>query len=66
MIFPENGKFAPSFFPGINFHYPGDIHLKIVLTTLKTHSRRKNFNWAKITKVIRRLYNVRLEFWHIL
>ena len=57
-IFSENGKFAPSFFPRIKFHYPGDIHLEIVLITLRTHCRRKNFNWTKITKVIQESYKV--------
>ena len=65
-IFSEDGKFASSFFPGINFHYPGDIYLEIDLITLRTHSCRKNFNWAKITEVIKGFYNVRLEFWHVL
>ena len=66
IIFSWDGKFSPSFLPGVNARRTGEFHLKIILITVRTHYRRKNFNCVKITEVIQVSYNVRLEFWHIL
>ena len=59
-IFSWDGKFSPSFFPGVNFRRTGEFHLKIILITVRTHSRRKIFNCAKITKVMQESYKVSL------
>ena len=62
IIFSWDGEFSPSFFSGVNIRRTGEFHLKIIFITVGKHSRRKNFNCAKITKVILESYKVSCNF----